>query len=164
MGTSEKCQITDVHTQTIFNTIMYNIYLISSAQFEIHIFSFLIPKTSGQPFNNSINSIAVLIVNFSLYYVCLILHAVFPRCVLNGKHFTSYAFEGFAGSDGFKHIAWIPYYPQINGETVSPVKIAERKLEQSDTFQSLMSYRSSPIQDTGVGAAELNMERKIKTT
>ena len=78
----------------------------------------------------------------------------------NSTQFSSQKIKLFADKYKFIQTFSSPHYPQSNGAAENAVKKAKKMLKQEDIFNALMSYRSTPIEATGVSPAELLMGRK----
>ena len=92
----------------------------------------------------------------------------------NGPQYSSREFTNFAKEYGFVHDTYtvVRYIlvlsicnPQANGEAERAVRTVKALLEKStDLYLVLLTYRATPIMDTGCSPAELLMNRKIRIT
>lgn len=83
----------------------------------------------------------------------------------NGPQYASAEFSTFASSYGFQHITSSPRYPQSNGLAERCVQTVKNLLKKSsDPYQSLLSYRSTPLSWCDLSPAELSMGRRLRTS
>ena len=85
----------------------------------------------------------------------------------NGPQFASSEFADFAKEWGFQHTTSSPHYPRSNGLAESSVKVVKGLMKKAqdgkaDFHQSLMIYRSAPLQN-GLSPPQMLMERRIRT-
>ena len=85
----------------------------------------------------------------------------------NGPQFASSEFADFAKEWGFQHTTSSPHYPRSNGLAESSVKVVKGLMKKAqdgkaDFHQSLMIYRSAPLQN-GLSPAQMLMGRRIRT-
>ena len=82
----------------------------------------------------------------------------------NGPQYSSQRFADFSKEYNFVHTTSSPHYPQANGEAERAVRtIKSLSKKNSDHYQALLSYRTTPLAN-GYSAAELLMGRKLRTT
>ena len=82
----------------------------------------------------------------------------------NGPQFTSEKFKKFRKNYGFKHVTSSPRYPQSNGLAERGVQTVKSLLKKNkDPYMSLMIYRDTIIQDTGLSPAQMFLGRRLKT-
>ena len=83
----------------------------------------------------------------------------------NGPQYASAEFSTFASPYGFQHITSSPRYPQSNGLAERCVQTVKNLLKKSsDSYQSLLSYRSTPLSWCDLSPAELSMGRRLRTS
>ena len=83
----------------------------------------------------------------------------------NGPQYASAEFSTFASSYGFQHVTSSPRYPQSNGLAERCVQTVKNLLKKSnDPYQSLLSYRSTPLTWCDLSPAELSMGRRLRTS
>lgn len=86
----------------------------------------------------------------------------------NGPQFASSEFDDFPKEWRFKHITSSPHYPRSNGLAESSVKVVKDLMKKAldgkeDFHQSLMIYRSAPLQNF-LPPAQMLMGRSVRTT
>ena len=93
-----------------------------------------------------------------------------PETVIsdNGPQFSSRDFQAFAKEWEFIHKTSSPYHAQSNGMAgrgVQTVKLMlkKAKADEKDPYLSLLSLRSTPLEDIGVSPAQLLMGRRMRT-
>ena len=80
----------------------------------------------------------------------------------NGPQYSS---RKFAKEFGFEHTSSSSQYPQANGEAERAVQTVKALLNKSgDLYFAVLTYRTTPINNTGYSPAELLMNRKLRTT
>ncbi|XP_064468610.1 uncharacterized protein K02A2.6-like [Ornithodoros turicata] len=85
----------------------------------------------------------------------------------NGPQFSgeqASQFKKFAEMYQFRHVTSSPRYAQSNGLAEAAVKIIKNSMKKTgDPYESLLAYRSSPLQN-GYCPSELLMGRRLRTT
>ena len=81
----------------------------------------------------------------------------------NGRQFTSYEFQEFAKTYGFKWISSSPEYQQSNGQAESAVKLLKQILKKNpeDFDLALLAYRNTVL-SCGASPAQLLYGRALK--
>ena len=80
----------------------------------------------------------------------------------NGPQYASAEFSTFASSYGFQHITSSPRYPQSNRLAERCVQTVKNLIKKSsDPYQSLLSYRSTPLTWCDLSPAEVSMGRTL---
>jgi transposase InsO family protein len=93
-----------------------------------------------------------------------------PEIVIsdNGPQFSSREFQAFAKEWEFSHQTSSPYHAQSNGMAERGIQTIKLMLKKSkadgkDPYLSLLSLRSTPLEDVGVSPAQLLMGRRLRT-
>ena len=85
----------------------------------------------------------------------------------NGPQFSGASFARFAEEWNFVHTTSSPHYPQSNGLAEKSVQTVKRLLckakdSEADFYQSLLVYRTTPL-ECGISPAQLLMGRRLRS-
>ena len=86
----------------------------------------------------------------------------------NGPQFASAEFAMFASQWEFNHTTSSPGFAQSNGQSERTVQTVKKLLLKAldsdrDPYLSLLVYRDSPLESTGISPAQMLMGRRLKT-
>ncbi|XP_053374213.1 uncharacterized protein K02A2.6-like [Mercenaria mercenaria] len=83
----------------------------------------------------------------------------------NARNFTSFEFEQFAKSYGFKHTTSSPNFPSSNGQVERCIQTIKRLVNKNDLDPNLavMDYKNTELDGVGLSPAQLFLNRRLKT-
>ena len=83
----------------------------------------------------------------------------------NGPQFASHSFKTFKSEYGFTHVTSSPTYAQSNGCAERGVQTVKSLLKKAkDPYKSLLIYRDTVLESTGLSPAQMFLGRRLKNT